>query len=161
MPDPQEVLARAVSAAMERAFGDAASGTDPAVRPAGGVGRGDYQANGAMALAKRLGRPPREVADALAAALVEQAGGADQPVWRSVEVAGAGFINVTLHDRWLAARARELLDDDRLGVAAAPTRETVIIDYSSPNVAKEMHIGHLRSTVIGDALVRVLGFLGH
>ena len=157
MPDPQDVLSHAVSVAMEQAFGEAAAGADPVVRPASGAGRGDYQANAAMALAKRAGRPPREVAAAIVAAL----DGGSTGVWRSIDVAGPGFINIALDDEWLAQQVRALLDDDRLGVAGVAVPETVVVDYSSPNLAKEMHIGHLRSTVIGDALVRVLGFLGH
>ncbi len=115
----------------------------------------DYQANAAMALAKRAGRNPRELAEAIVAAaeiddLVE-----------AVEVAGPGFINLTLRADYLASEVEATAADERLSVPAVAAPETVVIDYSGPNVAKEMHVGHLRSTVIGDALARVLGFVGH
>jgi arginyl-tRNA synthetase len=155
MPDPQVVLTSALAAAIDRAFGAGAAGADPVVRPVANSRFGDYQANGAMALAKRLDMPARDVAEAIVA--VADLGG----VCKAVEVAPQGFVNLTLDDSWLAAQVATLLGDDRLGVAPASRPETVVVDYSSPNLAKEMHIGHLRSTVIGDALARVLAFLGH
>lgn len=116
---------------------------------------GDYQANGAMALAKAVGRSPRDVAAAIVAHL-DLTGIAEAP-----EVAGPGFVNVRLLPEYLGAQAASLAGDERLGVGTAPQPETVVVDYSQPNVAKEMHVGHLRSTIIGDAIVRVLEFLGH
>ena len=107
-----------------------------------------------MPLAKRLGKKPRE----LAAAIAERA--KVQPEFSKVEVAGPGFINLTLADSFLCELALAMSRDERLGVASRKT-ETIVIDYSSPNLAKEMHIGHLRSTIIGDCIARVLGFLGH
>jgi len=135
-------------------------GGDPAefaaaVRPSGDPKFGDYQANGCMALAKALKRNPREVASAVAAA-VDLAPMAGPP-----EVAGPGFLNVRLDDAWLAGALGGLLNDEALGVPAPARPLTVVIDYSSPNVAKPMHVGHLRSTVIGEGLARILTALGH
>ncbi len=155
MADPQTTLGAAVTRAIEAALGPELAGTDPVVRSTSNPGFGDYQANFAMKLAKPLGRPPRQIADAVVAQL--DLGG----VCSSVEVAGAGFVNLTLDDGFLGATTGTLLGDDRLGVVAAGAPERVIVDYSAPNVAKEMHVGHLRTTIIGDALCRVLGWLGH
>jgi arginyl-tRNA synthetase len=116
---------------------------------------GDYQANCAMALAKVLGRQPREVAQAIAERL-PPAG-----MLETAEVAGPGFINVRLNCDWLAAQVQAMAGSDRLGVEPAASPRTIVIDYSSPNVAKPLHVGHLRSTIIGDALARLYRFLGH
>ena len=117
---------------------------------------GDYQANCAMPLGKKLGKPPREIATQIIAAL-DIADWCDPP-----EIAGPGFINVRLKDAWLAAQlAATSADVERLGVPEVGKPRTFIVDYSSPNVAKPMHVGHIRSTVIGDALYRILKFLGH
>jgi arginyl-tRNA synthetase len=124
---------------------------DPVVRPSD---HADAQANGALALAKELGRSPREVAQAV----VEAADLAS--VCRQVEIAGPGFVNLTFDEAFLAAQLVEVAADDRLGVRAASEPHTVVVDYSAPNVAKEMHVGHLRSTVIGDCLVRLLDAVG-
>lgn len=117
---------------------------------------GDYQANCAMPLGKRLGRPPREVA----AELVEKLDIAD--LCESPEIAGPGFINLRVKDERIAQLAEQALaDTQRLGIAKAETPRMIVLDYSSPNVAKPMHVGHIRSTVIGDALASVLKMLGH
>jgi arginyl-tRNA synthetase len=116
---------------------------------------GDYQANGCMAVAKAARKNPREVAQAVADAVVLA------PLAGSPEVAGPGFINVRLRDDWIAATLGELLNDDRLGLSAPAVPKTVVIDYSSPNVAKPMHVGHIRSTVIGESLARIFAALGH
>ena len=116
---------------------------------------GDYQANFAMPLGKRLGRPHREVAQEVASRL-EISDFCLPP-----EIAGPGFINLRLRDDWLATRLAAAVSDPRLGVAAVERPRTYVIDYSAPNVAKPMHVGHIRSTVIGDSLYRTLGFLGH
>jgi arginyl-tRNA synthetase len=142
-----ELLAR-----LQAAFDTLAPGADPVLRASD---RADYQANGALALAKRLGLTPREVAERVVAA----ADLAD--LCRSVEVSGPGFVNLTLADAYLSSAVAAMSSDRRLGVPAAGEPETVVVDYSSPNVAKEMHVGHLRGTIIGDALVRLLEFAGH
>jgi arginyl-tRNA synthetase len=125
------------------------------VKPAQEARFGDYQANCAMSLAKELGKKPRDVAQEIAGKM--PLGEVIQPP----EIAGPGFINIRLRDDWLAARLAEVARDDRLGVPKADPPRTIIVDFSSPNVAKPMHVGHLRSTIIGDALTRLLRFLGH
>jgi arginyl-tRNA synthetase len=126
-----------------------------AVRPATDPKFGDYQANGCLALAKTVGRPPRELA-AEVARTVDLAPLAGPP-----EVAGPGFLNVRLDDAWVASTLRSLLSDPALGLGKPAEAKTVVIDFSSPNVAKPMHVGHLRSTVIGDSLARIMSALGH
>ncbi|GAB2506902.1 arginine--tRNA ligase [Microbulbifer agarilyticus] len=127
----------------------------PAVAPAKKAGFGDYQANGAMAAAKKVGTNPRE----LAAKIIDNLG--EQPMIEKVEVAGPGFINIHLNEAWLGATLAAARADERLNIAAVATPETVVLDYSHPNLAKEMHVGHLRTTIIGDALARLLEFQGH
>jgi arginyl-tRNA synthetase len=135
-------------------------GTDPEpylcqIKPAQDPRFGDYQANCAMWLAKVLSRKPREIAQEIVQHL-ELGDLLEQP-----EIAGPGFINLRLRSDWLARRLQELGRDERLGVPPARPPRTLVIDYSSPNVAKPMHVGHLRSTIIGDALARLFRFLGH
>jgi arginyl-tRNA synthetase len=148
MPDVRSVLEQRLRAAFDRVE----PGADPQVRPSD---RADFQANGALALARRVGRDPRQVAADLAADVRLD------DICRSVEVSGPGFLNLTLSEGFVARQLASMAADDRLGVEPAPDPKTVVVDYSGPNVAKEMHVGHLRSTIIGDALCRVLGFLGH
>jgi len=140
---------------MRAAFPEAAD--SPAlVLPAQDPSFGDYQANGAMALAKRLGKKPREVASKIVKHL-DVSDFAEKP-----EVAGPGFINLRLQPEWVGRQLGRLSADERLGVESRRAgTETVVVDYSAPNLAKEMHVGHLRSTIIGDALVRMLQFAGH
>jgi arginyl-tRNA synthetase len=125
------------------------------IKPASDPRFGDYQANLAMPLGKLLGKPPRQLAAEIIARL--QLDEATEPP----EVAGPGFINIRFRSSWLAQQVAHLVTDDRLGVAPIENPLTYVIDYSSPNVAKPMHVGHLRSTVIGDALARILRFIGH
>jgi arginyl-tRNA synthetase len=125
------------------------------VKPAQDVKFGDYQANCAMPLAKQRGASPREMAAEIIARL-DVADLCEEP-----QVAGPGFINLTLRQDWLAEHTNRLVADNRLGVSRAANPRRIIIDFSSPNVAKPMHVGHLRSTVIGDALYRILRFTGH
>lgn len=124
------------------------------VKPSGDAKNGDYQANFAMPLAKKLNRRPPE----LAKEIVERWG--DSPL-ATATVAGPGFINLKVRDGVLASRIGAMTSDDRLGVVPAKSPKRFVIDLSGPNVAKPLHVGHLRSTIIGDALVRVLRFLGH
>lgn len=116
---------------------------------------GDYQANIAMPLAKPLGKKPQDIANELIAKLKLD------DICQAPEVAGPGFINLRLTNQYLAKSLVQLVKDDRLTVGSAARSKTYVIDYSAPNVAKPMHVGHIRSTVIGDALKRILRFLGH
>jgi arginyl-tRNA synthetase len=147
---------------LQRKFRAALAGLvdDPApyallVKPTQDARHGDYQANCAMSLAKVLGKPPRAVAEMIVQRL-ELGDMLEKP-----EVAGPGFINLRLRPDWLAARVQQMVGDERLGVEPVKPARTFVLDYSSPNVAKPMHVGHLRSTIIGEALKRLLGFLGH
>jgi arginyl-tRNA synthetase len=115
---------------------------------------GDYQFNGAMALAKQVGRHPRELAEQLAARLE------GMPWLDKAEVAGPGFVNLWISGAWLCGRIEEVFPDERIGVERPGEGQTVVIDFSSPNVAKPMHIGHIRSTLLGFALDRIHRFLG-
>lgn len=150
--DPAVLLTSSFRDAIVAAFGESLRDVDPVLRVSQ---RADYQADVAMALAKKLGKPPRDVAAAIVQRLSLEG------VAAKIEIAGPGFINVTLTDAFLTHAVRAIAADERLGLAPATTPDTVVIDYSSPNVAKEMHVGHLRSTILGDCLVRVLEALGH
>jgi arginyl-tRNA synthetase len=152
MADPLLALVSPFRAAIARAFGPEHEHFDPALRRSD---RADYQANVALALCKVVGGRPRDVASAIVQHLDVA------HMVQHVEIAGPGFINLTLDANFLSESVSRLVRDARLGVSPAPVRETVVIDYSSPNVAKEMHVGNLRSTIIGDALSRVLEDVGH
>jgi arginyl-tRNA synthetase len=146
------IIAARIEAAVARLHPGETGGLDTVARPSE---HADAQVNVALALAKRLGKNPREVAEQIARG-VDVVG-----VCRSVEVAGPGFLNITFDDAFLGEKLREMASGESLGLRQAAVTETVVVDYSAPNVAKEMHVGHLRSTIIGDALVRMLTAVGH
>ncbi len=150
--DPRAILAARLQQAVAAGFGEQHADMDPMVRRSE---RADYQADLAMGLGKMLRRPPRQVAEAIVAA-------ADfTDLCERVEIAGPGFMNFTLRVGALEQAVAALARDERLGVPLPARRERVVIDYSAPNVAKEMHVGHVRSTIIGDSLARMLEFVGH
>lgn len=155
MDDLQSQIEAVLGSAVVEALGDGLAGADPMVGPTASPKFGDYQANLAMGLARRVRASPRQVAEKIAAAI--ETGG----LVEAVSVAGPGFINLTLGAPALARCATAMAADARLGVAAVGDGAKVVVDYSAPNVAKEMHVGHLRSTIIGDAIARVLGWLGY
>ena len=141
--------------ALVAAFGDELSGTDPIIVPASNPRFGDYQSNVAMSLTKRLKQAPRNIAQKI----IDRLDVAD--ICQTPEIAGPGFINLTLKPAYLEGQLQGMQTDDRLGIAPVENPQKVAIDFSSPNIAKEMHVGHLRSTIIGDSIARVLEFQGH
>ena len=154
MTKPAELSELLSSAAGEAFVALGLDATSGAMRRSDRPDLADFQCNGAMAAAKKLGKNPREIADAIIAALRAS------DIVASAEVAGPGFINVKLAAKALSARAQQVADDARAGAASVVSPRRVVIDFGGWNVAKEMHIGHLRSTVIGDSLQRLFRFLG-
>ncbi len=157
----KNLLAAIVSKAMTSA--GLPEGTNPAISLSTKPQFGDYQANGVMGAAKKLKTNPRE----LATKVVEQLNSAliESGIAEKIELAGPGFINIHLNKAWLSTNLSQTASDEKLGVTqrgTSPTdkQQTVVVDYSAPNLAKEMHVGHLRSTIIGDAVVRALEFRG-
>lgn len=152
-------LRQAMAAAFPETASMASGTLDPQLAPASRPEFGDLQANGALALARPLQQKPRAIAEAIVAQLQQD------PTFTALclppQIAGPGFINLTLRPERLAAEVQARLGDPRLGVPEVATPQTVIVDFSSPNIAKEMHVGHLRSTIIGDCLARVLEFRGN
>ena len=140
-------LSEALAAAGFPPAGDVSPATDPRF--------GDYQSNAALVLGKKRGENPRKIADAIVSRL-DVAEICEQP-----NVAGAGFINFTLKREAVEKKIAEMLHDERLGVASATSPRKIVVDFGSPNVAKPMHVGHIRSTFLGDALARIAEFLGH
>lgn len=154
-PDTRSQLAARVVEAIVSAFGQEA-GSDPKLTPATRPDFGDYQCNAAMSLSKKLKQKPRDVA----AKILEKLDVSD--LCSEPTVAGPGFINLTLKDEFVHDKLNAMLADrSRLGVAKRSPPMRVVVDFSSPNIAKDMHVGHLRSTIIGDTLSRILEFLGH
>lgn len=155
MSSPLTLLKSRFQTALVSAFGEAFGNTDPLIALASNPKFGDYQANVALPLAKILQQKPRDVATQLIDRL-EVADFCEIP-----ELAGAGFINLRLKPSYLTAELKQRQGDPRVGVAIVSEPQRIIVDFSSPNIAKEMHVGHLRSTIIGDSIARILEFLGH
>lgn len=151
----QEQLKFKLEQALVAAFGDEYAGVDPILVSASNPKFGDYQANVALSLSKRLGQQPR----AIASAIVEKLDVSD--FCETPEIAGPGFINLKLKVAYLEAQLNAIQADSRLGVPKTERPKREIVDFSSPNIAKEMHVGHLRSTIIGDSIARILEFQGH
>ncbi len=150
-----EQLKTRFTQALVLAFGSHFTQTDPMVVPASNPKFGDYQSNVSLSLAKQLGQPPRMIAEKI----VKHLDVTD--ICQTPMIAGPGFINLTLEPEYLTKQLNAIQIDPRLGLERAKQPQRVIVDFSSPNIAKEMHVGHLRSTIIGDSIARILEFQGH
>lgn len=159
MRDIQAAVEDQLRAATVAALGPEYADTNPLIRPAN-PSFGDYQANLALPLAKNLRRKPREVATLISDELSAQIGRGEGCI-AEASVAGPGFINVKLSNEGLCRAGTAMFNDERLGIALPSSPDTVVVDYASPNLAKEMHVGHLRSSILGDAIARLLSFAGH
>jgi arginyl-tRNA synthetase len=148
-------LKQRLEAALVDAYGPELAGTDPVLVPTSNPKFGDYQVNVAMSLSKKLGQPPRTIAQAI----IDRIDLAD--LFEAPEIAGPGFINLKYKASYLNTQLAAMQQDDRLGIPPVSQAQRVVVDFSSPNIAKEMHVGHLRSTIIGDSIARVLEFQGH
>ena len=147
-------LSNLLTQALRSVLGDSLGEYQATVTNSQDLRFGDYQSNAAMALAKQVKSNPRE----LASKVIEAMGESEVA---TMEIAGPGFINFRVKPEYYAQRMQEMLDDERLGVPLADNPKRLVIDFSAPNVAKPMHVGHIRSTIIGDTLARLARFLGH
>lgn len=150
-----EQLKTQFSQAMVKAFGEELEKADPMIVPASNPKFGDYQSNASLSLTKKLGQQPR----AIAQQLIQHLDVSD--FCETPTIAGPGFINFTLKPTYLEKQLNQIQIDNRLGIETVKKPQRVVVDFSSPNIAKEMHVGHLRSTIIGDCIARILEFLGH
>mgnify|MGYP006421177921 CR=1 FL=1 len=155
MPSTIETLQTRFQQALAAAFGEEYAECDPLLAPTNNPKFGDYQSNVAMSLAKPLQQKPRDIATQIVNCL--QVNDISKPP----EIAGPGFINIRLTPAYLTEQLQQIQASDRLGVETADPPQRVVVDFSSPNIAKEMHVGHLRSTIIGDCIARILEFRGH
>jgi arginyl-tRNA synthetase len=155
MPNAIDQLKTQIESALITAFGPELAGTDPVLVPTTNPKFGDYQVNVAMSLSKRLGQPPRTIAQTILDNLDVS------ELFETPAIAGPGFINLKFKAAYLNQQLAAMQRDDRLGVSPTNAPKKVVVDFSSPNIAKEMHVGHLRSTIIGDCIARILEFQGH
>lgn len=151
----KDILSNLFRQAIRQVVPDDTIDCDPAIHLATRPEFGDYQANFALKLSKQLHRPPRDIANAVIAHVQ------NDDILQTMEPSGPGFINLVMTNTFLAAQLQKLVDDKRLGIVPAATPQTIVVDYANANVAKEMHVGHIRSIVIGDAIIRLFHFLGH